>query len=188
MGKDKTNPTPPVSPKRTGVNFIRKRLGVGHPSQPRAFRGLPSAPRFPSEKPPSPPVYRLTPQNNPPPRRYSSLAELHDKSMREHPLLFATAPWFCDLGVRDTVNIENKFASGAGMLPGHLPPMAIHSYDWQALIAIPPSILHDSSPEGLHVLSARFMSTVCDRLALPLTDGLIPATYFCDTWQYRTEG
>ena len=43
---------------------------------------------------------------------------------------------------------------------------------------IPPSILRGSSSHGRHVLSARFMSTVCDRLQLPLTDGLIPATYF----------
>ena len=99
-----------------------------------------------------------------------------------------TAPWFCNLGVRDPVSIENKFADGAGMLPGHLPLMAIHSYDWRSRIAIPPSILRGSSSQGRHALSARFMSTVCDRLELPLTDGLIPASYFCDTWQYRTGG
>ena len=106
--------------------------------------------------------------------------------MREHPVLFATTPWFCNLGVRDTVNVENKFADGAGMLPAHLPIMAIHSYDWEARIAIPPSILRGSSPQRRHVLSVGFMSTVCDRLELQLTDGLIPD--FCDTWQYRTEG
>ena len=165
------------------MNVICKRLGVGHPSLPRAFRGLPSVPRLPPGEPPSQPVRPLAPPTNPPPRRYSSLAELHDKSMREHPLLFATAPSFYDLGVRETVNIENKFTDGAGMLPGHFPLMAIHSYDWRARFAIPPSILRGSSPQGRHVLSARFMSTVCDRLELPLTDGLIPATYFCDTWQ-----
>ena len=185
MGKEKTNPTPPVSPRRTGANVICKRLDVGHPSQPRAFCGLPSVPQLPPEIPPSPPVYGLTPQNNPPPCRYSSPTELHDKSMREHPRLFATAPWFCDLGVRDTVNIDNTFADGASMLPGYLPLMAIQSYDWRARIAIPPYILRSSSPQGRHaapqgrhVLSARSMSTVCDRLELPLTDGPIHATFF----------
>ena len=60
--------------------------------------------------------------------------------MREHPLLFATALWFCHFGVCDTVSIENEFADGSGMLPGYLPLVAIHSYDWRARIAIPPSI------------------------------------------------
>ena len=98
--------------------------------------------------------------------------------MCEHPLSFATAPWFCDLGVRDTVSIENKIPDAAGMLLGHLPLKAMHSYDWRARIAIPPSNLRCSSPQGRHALSARFMSTICDRLELPLTDGLIPASFF----------
>ncbi|CDF32986.1 unnamed protein product [Chondrus crispus] len=152
------------------------------------FPWFPSIPRLPPSDPPSQPIFQPTPQINPSPRRYASLAELHDKSMRAHPLLLAAAPWFCDLGVLDSVNIENKFANGAGILPGHLPLVGIHSYDWRAGIAVPPSILRGSSPHGFHTLSARFISAVCDRLELPLTDGLIPASYFCDTWQYRTEG
>ena len=108
--------------------------------------------------------------------------------MRQHPLLFAAAPWFCDLGLRDAVGIANNFADGAGMLPGHLPLVAIRTYDWRARIAVPPSILRGSSPLGRASLSLCFMESVLDRLDIPLTDTLIPSSFGCDTWVFRTEG
>ena len=49
--------------------------------------------------------------------------------MRDYPLLYASAPWFSALEVRDVDNIECNFADGAGMLPGPLPLRAISSYD-----------------------------------------------------------
>ena len=84
--------------------------------------------------------------------------------MRDYPLLFAAAPWFCDLAVRDVVNIERDFTDGAGMLPGPLPLQAMYFYYWRALIAVPPSILRETPFQGRTKLPPRFMDTVLDRL------------------------
>ena len=108
--------------------------------------------------------------------------------MRQYSALFATAKWFSVVGVRDLAGIDRTFADGAGMLPGNLPFQAIQCYDWLARISIPPSILSHTSPLGRPILSTRFMDTVCDRLEMPMTDGLIPLDYGCDTWRYHTEG
>ena len=108
--------------------------------------------------------------------------------MRDHPLLYATTPWFSALGVRDFAGIECDFADGAGMLPGHFPLRFISSYHWRARICVPPSILCRSSSRGLQSLSLRYMEAVLAQLDLSLSDALNPASFGCDTCKFRTEG
>ena len=184
MGKDKTNLTLPSPPGRAEENVIRKRPGVSFSSQSRSSSGLPSIPRLPPNTNVSDPAFHAGLYHSPFLHRYLSPAELHDKSMREHPLLFASAPCFGDLEVRDVA--DNKLADGAGMFPFHFPLLAILSYDWRAGIAVPPSILRVSFPRCRTSLSLRFME-ILDRLDLPLTYTLIPTSIGCDTCKFRTE-
>ena len=155
--------------------------GVGFSRQSDVHPSLPSTPRLPPIT--NPPVPSFNPVFNPTstPLRYPLLAELQDSSMRDYPLLYATNPWFSALSVRDVVGIELEFADGAGMLPGHLPLPAISSYDWLARIAVPPSILRQSSSRGLQALSLRFMEAVLARLDRSRSDALIRASFGCDT-------
>lgn len=65
--------------------------------------------------------------------------------MRHDPLLSGAAPWFLDLGVRVDIKIKKNYADGAGMLPGHVPLVAIRSYDWRSRIAVPTYIMCDNA-------------------------------------------
>ena len=163
--------------------------GVDHARRPSAPWELLPVPRLPPLSNISAPGFHPGRDPHAPvTRRFPSLELLQNKSMRQHPALFATAKWFSVTVVRDYIDIDHSFADGAGMLPGNLPLQAIRSYDWLARIAIPPSILSHTSPSCSQILSTRFVNAVCDRLEIPMTGGLIPLAFGCDTWQYRTNG
>ena len=188
MRESKINPSLPSSSNPAVEHTVRGRPGVGFPHSPSIHSDLPSIPRHPPNADVPEPAFHPGLHPTLPPQRYPSLMELHDNSMRDYPLLYATAPWFSALKVRDVDNIECNFADGAGMLPGPLPLRAISSYDWRARIATPPSILRLSSSRGRQGLSLRFMEAVLNRLNLFLSDALIPASFGCDTWKFRTDG
>ena len=173
----------------SGGGTKRKRQGVGFSSTSRDPLGLPSIPRLPPDSQHvGPAVHIDVDPNAPSSRRYPSASELHGKTMRLNPVLFASGKWFSVIGACAFDDIAHSYADGAGMLPGQIPLQAIRSYDWLACIAIPLSILCHTRPCGRAVLSTRFMTAVCDRLELPLTQDLVPEEFGCDTWQFRTDG
>ena len=166
----------PSSPSHSGSGTKRKRQGVGFSSTSRDPLGLPSIPPLPPDSQHAGPAVHIdVDPNAPSSRRYPSASELHGKTMRLNPVLFASAKWFSVIGACAFDDIAHTYADGAGMLPGQIPLQAIRSYDWLARIAIPPSILCHTRPCGRPVLSTRFMTAVCDRLELLLTQDLVPS-------------
>lgn len=81
-------------------------------------------------------------------RHYPSLHEFENKSMEDHPLLFAAAKLFSPIGVREFDDIRHEFADAVGLLPGNLPVQAISPFDLCSRIFIPPSILRHTGPRG----------------------------------------
>ena len=165
----------------------RKRPGVGFLRKPKIPQSLPSVPRLPPVTNPADPAFHPGYHASCVARRYPSLDELQDKSMRNHASLFASAQWFSSVSIRDLDDIRNTFSDAAGMLPGNLPMQALYTFDWRTRIAVPTSILRHSSPRGRSSLSLRFMEAVFARLEISTADSLILSCYHCDTWQSRTE-
>ena len=107
----------------------RKRPGVGFSQTPDIPRSLPSVPRLAPVTSSSEPAFQPGYYSSWVARRYPSLDELQDKSMRDHASLFASAQWFSSVGIRDLDDIQNNFADAAGILPGSIPMQALYTFD-----------------------------------------------------------
>lgn len=77
-------------------------------------------------------------------RRYASLHESENKSMKDHSLLFAVAMWFSTVEVRGFKEICDDSADTVGLLPLNLPVQAISSCDLCGRITVGRSIAKSS--------------------------------------------
>ncbi|CAN8076682.1 unnamed protein product [Agarophyton chilense] len=119
-------------------------------------------------------------------RSYSHPADFYARDSLDNVELFAQAPWFDPVAIRDEALIQ-QYVHG-GYFPEGIPEHAIYSDDWASHIALPDNAIARYSTETLSEARTRFTKLIYQRLHRFISTVLLPKDWELDIWIAPTDG
>ncbi|CAN8069268.1 unnamed protein product [Agarophyton chilense] len=119
-------------------------------------------------------------------RSYPHPADFYGRDPLDNVELFAQAPWFDSVAIRDDALIQQYVHDG--YFPDSIPEHAIHSDDWASHIALPDNAIARYSTETLSEARTRFTKLIYQRFHRFISTILLPQDLQLDNWKARTDG